>query len=163
VRRDTPDLFTIGYEACTLERVLQVIVDAGVTHLVDIRALPQSRKPGFSKRQLAAAVEEAGLRYSHLRGLGTPKAGRDAVRRGDVGRMHVVFNAHMQTGEAQADLPAAVAIATTDRACLLCFERDHTTCHRSIVAGLVHSQTGQQIRYLLPLPASSGCERCGLA
>jgi uncharacterized protein (DUF488 family) len=89
------DLFTIGYEGTNLERVLSTLRDAGVTHLVDIRAVPQSRKPGFSKRMLAASVEAAGMRYTHLRGLGTPKAGRDAVRHGEVARMHAIFGEHI--------------------------------------------------------------------
>lgn len=143
-----PGLLTIGYEGTTLDRVLSALRDANVTHLVDIRAVPQSRKPGFSKRLLAASVEAAGMRYTHLRGLGTPKAGRDAVRRGEVARMHAIFAAHMQTHEAEADLAHAIAIAEGERACLLCFERDHTHCHRDIVAGLIRAHTGQSVTHL---------------
>jgi len=142
-------LFTIGYEASTLDRVLAALREAGVTHLVDIRAVPQSRKPGFSKRLLGASAEAAGIRYTHLRGLGTPKTGREAVRHGQVARMHEIFGAHMQTHEAQADLAHAVEIAREGGACLLCFERDHTHCHRDIVAGLIHERTGQAVTHLV--------------
>lgn len=143
-----PELLTVGYEGTTLDRVLSTLRGAGVTHLVDIRAVPQSRKPGFSKRLLAASVEAAGMRYTHLRGLGTPKAGRDAVRHGEVARMHEIFGAHMQTHEAQADLAHAVEIAREGGVCLLCFERDHTHCHRDIVAGLIRARTGQKVTHL---------------
>jgi uncharacterized protein (DUF488 family) len=144
-----PDLFTIGYEGTTLDRVLAALRDARVTHLVDVRAVPQSRKPGFSKRMLAASVEAAGMHYTHLRGLGTPKAGREAVRHGQVARMHEIFGAHMHTPEAQADLAHAVEIAREGGACLLCFERDHTHCHRDIVAGLIRARTGQAATHLV--------------
>jgi uncharacterized protein (DUF488 family) len=144
-----PDLLTIGYQGSTLAHVLAALRDANVAHLVDVRAVPQSRKPGFSKRLLAASVEAAGMRYTHLRGLGTPKAGRDAVRHGEVARMHTIYAAHMQSDEAQAHLAHAIAIARDDRACLLCFERDHTTCHRDIVAGLIRARTGQEVRHLV--------------
>jgi uncharacterized protein (DUF488 family) len=143
-----PEILTIGYEGTVIGRVVDALKQAGVTHLVDIRAVPQSRKPGFSKRLLAGTVEEAGLRYTHLRGLGTPKPGRDAARKGDLGALHRIFGAHMQTLEAQADLARAIAIAADDRACLLCFERDHTHCHRSIVAGLICTATGQDVVHL---------------
>ena len=130
-------LFTIGYQGSTLPAVLAALRDAGVKHLIDVRAVPQSRKPGFSKRLLCASVEAEGMRYTHLRALGTPKAGRDAVRHGDVAAMHRIFRKHMQGAEAQAELAQAAAIAADEPACLLCFERDHTECHRSIVAAML--------------------------
>jgi uncharacterized protein (DUF488 family) len=132
-----PKLFTIGYEGSTLDAVLAALRDAGVAHLIDVRAVPQSRKPGFSKRLLCTSAEEAGLRYSHLRGLGTPKAGRDAARSGDAATMQRIFRAHMAEPEAQADLARAAEIVAGAPACLLCFERDHAHCHRSIVAELL--------------------------
>lgn len=145
-----PDLFTIGYEATTLDRVLDALIQAGVTDLVDIRAIPQSRKPGFSKRLLSASAEARGLRYTHLRGLGTPKPGREAARRGDDAALASIFGEHMRSDPAQADLAHARAIAGETTACLMCFERDHTHCHRSIVARLVCEATGQGIRNLTP-------------
>ncbi len=146
-------LLTIGYEATTSANVLEELLHAGVTHLLDIRAVPQSRKPGFSKRLLSASLAEASIGYTHLRGLGTPKPGRDAARHGDIGTMHRIFTAHMTTPEAQADLAQAITIAGTERTCLLCFERDHERCHRSIVAGLIHDATGLAVSHLeAPLP-----------
>ncbi len=145
----TPEILTIGYQACVQPSVIAALRAAGVTHLLDIRAVPQSRKAGFSKRLLGATVEAAGIEYRHLRGLGTPKAGRDAVRHGDVAAMHRIFGAHLQTQEAQADLALAAAIVPGARACLLCFERDHAACHRSIVAGLLRERSGLPVRHLL--------------
>jgi uncharacterized protein (DUF488 family) len=143
-----PEILTIGYEGTVIDRVVDTLKQAGATHLLDVRAVPQSRKPGFSKWLLAATMAEAGLRYTHLRGLGTPKPGRDAARKGDLDALRRIFGAHMETLEAQADLARAIAIATEDRACLLCFERDHTHCHRSIVAGLICAASGQGVVHL---------------
>ena len=75
-----PDLLTIGYEGCTIDDVVAELRGARVSLLIDVRAVPMSRKPGFSKRQLAAGLDEQGIGYVHLQGLGTPKPGRDAVR-----------------------------------------------------------------------------------
>jgi uncharacterized protein (DUF488 family) len=141
-----PELFTIGYQGSILDAVVASLRAAGVTHLVDVRAVPQSRKPGFSKRLLGGTLEAAGIRYTHLRGLGTPKAGRDAVRHGDVAAMHRIFRAHMHETAAQVDLARAAEIAAAEPACLLCFERDHTNCHRQIVADML----GGQATHLMP-------------
>ena len=144
-----PALLTIGYEGTTVDRVIAALQEAGVAELLDIRAVPQSRKPGFSKRLLSATAEAAGIGYTHLRALGTPKAGRDAVRHGDVAAMHRIFNAHMRDDAAQAELAQAAAIAARAPACLLCFERDHAHCHRSIVAELISAKSRQVVRHLV--------------
>ncbi len=127
--------------------------DAGTKLLIDVRAVPQSRKPGFSKRQLAAALDEAGIAYVHLQGLGTPKPGRDAVRAGHPERMERIFREHMTSDRAQAELAQAKDLARERPACLLCFERDHTTCHRRLVAEMIVAETGQPVVNLeAPLP-----------
>jgi uncharacterized protein (DUF488 family) len=147
-RAAAPDLLTIGYEGCTIGAVLATLRAAKVALLIDVRAVPQSRKPGFSKRQLAAGLDQAGITYVHLQGLGTPKPGRDAVRAGHPERMEVIFREHMASDRAQAELAQARTLAAERRACLLCFERDHTTCHRRLVAEMIADETGQPIMHL---------------
>lgn len=143
-----PDLQTIGYEGCTVDAVLAALRAAGTKLLIDVRAVPQSRKPGFSKRQLAAALDGVGIGYVHLQGLGTPKPGRDAVRAGHPERMVPIFMDHMRSDRAQAELAQAKGLAAERVCCLLCFERDHTTCHRTLVAELVVSESEQIVRHL---------------
>ena len=142
----TPGLFTIGYEGSIVDAVVASLLEAGVTHLLDVRAVPQSRKPGFSKRLLGGTLEAAGIGYTHLRGLGTPKAGRDAARHGDVAAMERIFRAHMEEPAAQVDLARAADLAAREPCCLLCFERDHAHCHRRIVADML----GVPARHLAP-------------
>src|ERR1700728_827457 len=133
----SPDLRTIGYEGTTIDAVVTRLRADEVALLIDVRAVAASRKPGFSKRQLAAELDAVGIAYVHLQGLGTPKPGRDAVRAGHPERMVPIFMAHMQGDRAQAELAQAIGMARGVRACLLCFERDHTTCHRTLVAELI--------------------------
>ncbi|NPD67964.1 DUF488 domain-containing protein [Lichenicola cladoniae] len=142
-------LLTIGYESARFEQVRDALTGAGTRLLVDVRAIASSRRAGFSKRILAGGLAEAGIEYVHLQPLGTPKDGRDAVRRGDVGTMVRIFQAHMEGDRSQAALQEARALATERRACLLCFERDHTHCHRSLVADMIVGQTGQPVHHLL--------------
>src|SRR6476620_8181259 len=77
-------LFTIGYEQTPPKAVLDELENAGIKLLVDVRAVVSSRRPGFSKNQLAAALDERGIGYIHMKGLGTPKEGRLAARSGDM-------------------------------------------------------------------------------
>ena len=142
------ELLTIGYEGQNVANVLATLIAARVGLLVDVRALPQSRKPGFSRRQLAAHLDERGIRYVHLQGLGTPKPGRDAVRAGHPERMRAIFHEHMTSDRAQADLAQATGLVSEARACLLCFERDPACCHRSIVAEMIAASSGQAIVHL---------------
>jgi uncharacterized protein (DUF488 family) len=143
-----PTLTTIGYEGTTVDMVLATLKQANVGLLIDVRAVPQSRKPGFSKRQLAAALDEAGIAYVHLQALGTPKPGRDAVRAGHPERMVPIFREHMTSDRSQAELAQARQLARERTACLLCFERDHTTCHRRLVAEMIVAETGQTVEHL---------------
>ncbi len=145
-----PDLLTIGYEGTTIGAVLDTLLGARIGLLIDVRALAASRKPGFSKRQLAAALDERDMKYVHLRPLGTPKPGRDAVRAGRPERMETIFRAHMRGDEPQAALAEATVLARAHRCCLLCFEHDPARCHRRIVAEMIQGKTGQPIRHLHP-------------
>src|SRR3989442_15422341 len=74
-------LFTIGYEKARLADVVATLAASGVATLIDVRDRPISRRPGFSKHQLAAAGEAAGIGYLHLQAPGTPPRGREAGRR----------------------------------------------------------------------------------
>jgi hypothetical protein len=93
-------LFTIGYEQVTSKAVLDELVRAGIRMLVDVRAIASSRRPGFSKSQLGAGLDERGIAYLHLRGLGTPKEGREAARRGDIKMLARIYRAHLKTPQA---------------------------------------------------------------
>ena len=143
-----PDLLTIGYEGCTIADVLAELRRARVSLLIDVRAVPQSRKPGFSKRQLAAGLDEIGVAYVHLQGLGTPKPGRDAVRAGHPERMEPIFREHMRSDRARVSPFACASSAWARRACLLCFEQDPMTCHRRFVAEMIAAETNQPVVHL---------------
>lgn len=138
-------LATIGYENATLDDVIGRLQRAGVEIVVDVRAVASSRRAGFSKTLLAASLGAAGIGYRHLRGLGTPKPGRQAARAGHVAEMHRIYNAHLEEPEAQLELAEACDIARERAAALLCYEADAQTCHREIVAGLIRDRIGCEV------------------
>src|SRR4051812_18629642 len=149
-----PDLLTIGYEGCTIDAVVTALREAGARLLIDVRAVPQSRKPGFSKRQLAAALDEAGIAYVHLQALGTPKPGRDAVRAGHPDRLEAIYRDHMTADRPQAELAQAKVLVRKRPAGLLCFEHAPATWHRRLVAEMIVAETGRPVVHLrVPLQA----------
>lgn len=130
-------IFTIGYEGATVAEVLGALKGAGVTRLIDVRALPLSRRPGFSKTSLAASLKEEGIGYVHLKALGTPKAGRDAGKKGDVATLRAVYAGQLELPEAQAQAAAMLELAAEQPSALLCFERDPCHCHRTLLLAAV--------------------------
>jgi len=126
-------IFTIGYEQATQAAVVAALREAGVEVLADIRYLPLSRRPGFSKSSLKAAVEEAGIAYRHFKQLGTPAEGRAAARRHDHAELARIYAGQLELPEALAQMAELRALAEEKRVCLLCYERNAAECHRSLL------------------------------
>ncbi|HSI39819.1 MAG TPA: DUF488 domain-containing protein [Xanthobacteraceae bacterium] len=149
----TAPLFTIGYEQATIASVLDALAAANVGLLVDVRAVAASRRPGFSKRQLAAGLDTRGIPYLHLRGLGTPAEGRQAARAGRYDELRRIYDAHLATPTAREQLDELTALAGAGRrVCLLCFERHPEHCHRQQIAELVCERTGVPVEHLAAAP-----------
>jgi uncharacterized protein (DUF488 family) len=126
-------IYTIGYEATTMAEFIAALKGAGVERLIDVRALPLSRRPGFSKNILAATLKEAGVEYVHLKNLGTPKPGRDAAKKGDVATLEAVYETQLGLPEAQAEAAKMRALAAEKPSALLCYERNPQHCHRTLL------------------------------
>jgi len=148
--RGKTTLFTIGYEQTPARAVLDELQAAGVKLLVDVRAIAASRRPGFSKRQLAAGLDERGIGYLHLRGLGTPKEGREAARAGDVATLARIYDAHLKTPRAREEMDElATLVRGAGPLCLLCYERDHRNCHRRFIAELIAERQPLKVNNLI--------------
>src|SRR3954470_17191871 len=144
-------LFTIGYEQTPPQAVLNELERAGVKLLVDVRAVVSSRRPGFSKNQLAASLDERGIGYIHMKGLGTPKEGRLAVRSGDMKTLERIYARHLKTPQAKEQLDELSALVKkAGPVCILCYERDHQHCHRKWIAEIIHERDRTKTENLLP-------------
>jgi uncharacterized protein (DUF488 family) len=126
-------IFTIGYEKATQAELIAALQAAGVKRVIDVRAVPLSRRPGFSNNILKNGLAEAGIDYVHLKALGTPPAGREAARKGRHSELERIY-------AGQLDLPEAIVAAAEMRdlaaerpSALLCYERDPHVCHRSLL------------------------------
>jgi uncharacterized protein (DUF488 family) len=126
-------IFTIGYEKTTQPELIAALQAAGVKRVIDVRAVPLSRRPGFSKSILKHGLAEAGIDYVHLKALGTPAEGREAARKGRHEELERIY-------AGQLDLPEAIVagakmreLAVETPSALLCYEREPSGCHRTLL------------------------------
>ena len=144
-------LFTIGYEKAKPDAVLGELKRAKIDLLVDTRAVAASRRSGFSKRQLSALLDEAGIAYIHLQKLGTPAEGRAAAKSGDLDTLWRIYDKHIKTPDAQEALGELLAlIKTKKRVALLCYCRDPNACHRSRIVAKVKKRARVKVEDLIP-------------
>ena len=130
-------IFTIGYEGATQAELIAVLRTAGVELLADVRAVPLSRRPGFSKNVLAAGLKEAGIGYIGLKALGTPPEGREAARKGRHDRLAEIYAGQLELPEAMVQGAQLTELAAAQPTALLCFERDPAGCHRSLLVDAI--------------------------
>jgi uncharacterized protein (DUF488 family) len=126
-------IFTIGYEATTMAEFIAALKAAGVAQVIDVRAVPNSRRPGFSKTPLRNALAEEGIDYVHLRALGTPADGRAAARAGRLDDLKRIYAGQLELPEAMAEAAQMVALAGEKPSALLCYEREPGGCHRMLL------------------------------
>ena len=130
-------IFTIGYEGTTVPEFIAALKKAGIERVIDVRALPLSRRPGFSKTALRGALEEAGLEYVHLKALGTPADGRAAARSGRHADLERIYAGQLELPEAMAATGRMLELAAEKPSALLCMEREPAHCHRTLLLSSV--------------------------
>ncbi|HEX4801525.1 MAG TPA: DUF488 domain-containing protein [Sphingomicrobium sp.] len=126
-------IFTIGYEGTTVPEFIAALQKARVERVLDVRALPLSRRPGFSKSPLKTALEEVGIEYLHLKALGTPSEGRTAARAGRHAEMARIYAGQLELPEAIAQSAQMLELAREKPSALLCMEREPAHCHRTLL------------------------------
>ena len=137
-------LWTIGYQGRAQHDVIGLLVEAGVELLVDVRLRPMSRKPGFSKKALAAALPLDGIAYEHRVALGTPLDIRGLFRAGELEEARRQYREYL-VGAAAADLEWLEGEARKRPTAVLCFEFDPNECHRRVIAQELNSRHGYEI------------------
>jgi uncharacterized protein (DUF488 family) len=138
---------TAGYEGQTISAFIRRLQNEAITLVVDVREMPLSRKRGFSKTGLAAALKRQDIGYVHVRELGCPKPIRDHYREdGNWARYTRAFLAHLQ--RQQLAIKQLADLAQRQSLALLCYEADPARCHRSYVAYAVADLTGGQVAHI---------------
>ena len=140
-------IYTVGYEGLDIDSFLSLLAENDIETVVDVREMPLSRKPGFSKKSLASVLNLSGREYVHMVDLGCPKLVRDRYREdGNWKRYTEGFMKHLKTqDDAIAELSA---LAATSNCALLCYEADSNFCHRSMVASAVKDYCGARVTHI---------------
>ncbi|MEZ4379390.1 MAG: DUF488 domain-containing protein [Gemmatimonadales bacterium] len=149
-------IFTIGYEKRSIDEYIDILLDAGVTLVLDVRETAWSHKPGFSKTAFRLALGNSGIGYHHAPGLGNPKLlRREAKTHADCLQAFRRYLAGNR--ETVKDLEGLVAALTREghKVALTCFERHHEDCHRSILAEAWKGRSRRKVTHLAP----DGCRR----
>ncbi|HVJ70531.1 MAG TPA: DUF488 domain-containing protein [Sphingomicrobium sp.] len=141
-------IFTIGYEATTMAEFLSALQQAGIERVIDVRAVPNSRRPGFSKNPLKNALAEVGIDYVHLKALGTPADGRAAARAGRHADLERIYAGQLDLPEAIVQSEQMRKLADDKPSALLCFERDPAACHRTLLLDAVAGDA--KVTHLFP-------------
>lgn len=132
----------VGYEGLRVDEFVENLRAAGVDVVVDVRLTPVSRKRGFSKRSLAEHLQDAGIRYEHLRALGNPKDNRAGFG-GDAGALSAALARYedlLADPEAASALDQLTRLATRSQVAVLCFEASDERCHRQVVLARVRER-----------------------
>ncbi|GAB2722765.1 hypothetical protein GCM10010442_50020 [Kitasatospora kifunensis] len=143
-----PGLWSTGYEGRTIDSFVAALVDSGVDAVADVRLTPISRKPGFSKSRLSAALADADIAYLHLRSLGNPKDNRAPFWDGRVGEGLAAFADVMAAEPALRELDELAELAVERSVAVLCFEQDERRCHRQAVLAELHRRTALPVSAL---------------
>lgn len=140
-------IYTIGYEGLGIDEFISLLKAYDIETVVDIRELPLSRKPGFSKTALSNTLQLTGLEYIHVAALGCPKPVRDQYREDGNWQLYTKgFTKYLSTQASAVE--SLSTLASTSSCALLCYEADFNFCHRSMVADAVYKFSGMGVVHI---------------
>jgi uncharacterized protein (DUF488 family) len=141
------DIVGCGYQGHVIDSFIEDLQRRGVERVVDVRLTPLSRKKGFSKRLLSAALSDNGIEYSHYRALGNPKWNRNGFG-GSESELEIAranFAGIIQDDQSESALHEVAEFAKRGRVALLCFEADELRCHRYVIRQILVAQARTMI------------------
>ena len=122
----------------------------GVQQLVDVRTIPKSRRnPQFGQDQLPASLEQHGIRYIHLPGLGGLRhALKDSINTGWKNASFRGYADYMQTAAFRENLAKLIELAAAAPTVIMCAEAVPWRCHRSLIADALTAR-GIEVKHIL--------------
>lgn len=135
--RAAPLIFSVGHSTRTIEELIAILADAGVTRVADVRAIPRSKRhPQFGSDQLARSLPAAGIDYRHLPALGGRRgAPKGAASRNTLWRVEAFRNYadYAGTPAFASALSELEALARERRTAYMCAEAVWWRCHRRLI------------------------------
>lgn len=142
-------MFTLGYEKRNVQEFIEILKEANVQTLVDVRETAWSYKRDFCKTKFKNALSDAGIDYIHLKELGNPKE----IRRSGVTSVSILKKYRRYLKDTSAGIPELLTLLESSKQekkniCLTCYEKDHRDCHRSIISEHVFGKVTGKIVHL---------------
>ncbi len=143
-------IYTIGHSTRGGEEFVDILTDAGVRQLVDVRRFSGSRRhPQFSADQLPALLKARGIDYVHEPALGgrrRPTEGSpNTYWQNDSFRAYADY---LATEEFRAGLERLMALAGPAPTAIMCAEAVPWRCHRWLIADALTAR-GWKVVHLL--------------
>jgi len=147
-----PNIYSVGHGTRPIAAFVDILRAADVQVLADIRSAPGShRHPQFGQAALGASLEDAGIEYVHLRGLG---GRRDAVPDSPHTALRVDafrgYADHMASAEFTADYIRLDALARGEPTAFMCAETLWWRCHRRLLSDRLTVDGWEVVHLLAP-------------
>ncbi|HET9231675.1 MAG TPA: DUF488 domain-containing protein [Vitreimonas sp.] len=131
--------FTIGHSSRSLDDFVELLAEAEISLVADIRTVPRSRaNPQFNKDTLPAALSARGLAYEHIAALGGLRGKMRAEPAATNGywtnESFHNYADYALTPQFEAGLEHLLREGRQRRCAIMCSEAVWWRCHRRIVA-----------------------------
>ena len=135
----TNPFFTVGHSNRSITEFIDILRDASIGLVVEMRRLPESRAyPQFDSDRLAASLAEVQIAYEHVKPLGGRRGRVDAVPAQTNGawrnRSFHNYADYALSQEFRKGLDRLLELGTKRRCAIMCSEAVWWRCHRRIVA-----------------------------
>jgi uncharacterized protein (DUF488 family) len=138
-------IFTVGYEGKTITELIKQLKQQKIKFLVDVRINANSRKRDFAKTKLSENLNKNGIKYEHHKSLGTPKELMEVMKKEGHYSMEEYGDFLDKHIEVIHDFASHV---NDNRLALMCYERNFSDCHRSVVADRLSKVTKAKVVHL---------------
>jgi uncharacterized protein (DUF488 family) len=126
-------IYTAGYEGKTVDEFLGLLLESGVTRLIDVRFNPISRRYGFHKSTLLRLCSALTIDYQHLPGLGIPGSDRRSLEATHE-KTQLFESYYHSLPSREEDVDFITSLLKTEPSVLVCMEANPEACHRNVLA-----------------------------
>ncbi|WP_018153489.1 DUF488 domain-containing protein [Methanothermococcus thermolithotrophicus] len=133
-------IYTVGYEGKSIDDFINILKKEHIDVLIDVREYPLSRKKGFSKTALSNYLESNGIKYIHMKLLGSPKPLRDRLKSKSISFKEFATQYIKYVRTQDETLSILEDYASSHKCVLMCYEKDWEVCHRNLIANILCSR-----------------------
>lgn len=140
-------IYTAGYEGKTVDEFLNLLIESGISRLIDVRYNPISRRYGFHRSTLSRLCSSLNINYQHFPSLGIPGSERECI--GSENQYIKLFeNYRLNLALCETDLANVIRLLQSEPSVLVCMEANPDCCHRNVLAQHLATLMDMPIKHL---------------